>query len=145
MADADSHVVIITASRGELAPGARAQVDYLRSRAGGRVDLAAALVELAARFGVQTVLCEGGPHLAAGLLGAGLVDELCLCLAPKLVGDAAEGAELRILASLALDPALTLELISAVESESQLFLRYRVPAPELVVSRETTASSSPAS
>ena len=39
--------------------------------------------------GVRTVLCEGGPALNGGLAAAGLVDELCLTVAPLLAaGDA---------------------------------------------------------
>jgi riboflavin biosynthesis pyrimidine reductase len=34
--------------------------------------------------GLPGVVCEGGPTLAAGLLEAGLVDELCLTTSPKL-------------------------------------------------------------
>ncbi len=49
------------------------------------VDLAGALANLAAR-GLTRVLTEGGPHLFATLLGAGLVDELCLTTTPQLVG-----------------------------------------------------------
>jgi riboflavin biosynthesis pyrimidine reductase len=32
------------------------------------------------------VLCEGGPHLFGSLLDAGLVDEVCLTVAPRFVG-----------------------------------------------------------
>lgn len=49
------------------------------------VDLGAAITALAAR-GLTRVLTEGGPHLFASLLGAGLVDELCLTTSPQLVG-----------------------------------------------------------
>jgi riboflavin biosynthesis pyrimidine reductase len=48
------------------------------------VDLAAALDTLALR-GLRRILCEGGPHLMRDLTAAGLVDELCLTLAPMLV------------------------------------------------------------
>ncbi|MCU1571175.1 MAG: pyrimidine reductase [Naasia sp.] len=34
--------------------------------------------------GLSSVVCEGGPTLAAAFLDAGLVDELCLTTAPKL-------------------------------------------------------------
>lgn len=54
------------------------------------VDLQAALAELAGRTGARTVLCEGGPALLGALLDGGLVDELCLTLAPYLVGGAAD-------------------------------------------------------
>ena len=32
------------------------------------------------------MLCEGGPHLFGDLLEAGLVDEVCITLAPRFVG-----------------------------------------------------------
>ena len=86
------------------------------------------MAELRERFGVRTLLCEGGPHLNAQLLAAGLVDELFLSLAPKLAGGdpAAGGEALRILAGTELSPPVELELLSALEHDSHLFLRYRV-------------------
>ena len=48
-------------------------------------DLAAVLEEFTRRGWTQ-VLCEGGPHLFGDLLDAGLVDEVCLTLAPRFVG-----------------------------------------------------------
>ncbi len=36
--------------------------------------------------GLRRVLCEGGPQLFGALLTAGLVDELCLTIAPQLIG-----------------------------------------------------------
>ena len=50
------------------------------------VDPTRALEELRAH-GVEVVLCEGGPSLLGELLAAGLVDELCLTLAPVVGGD----------------------------------------------------------
>jgi diaminohydroxyphosphoribosylaminopyrimidine deaminase/5-amino-6-(5-phosphoribosylamino)uracil reductase len=44
------------------------------------------LAALAAE-GVQTLLLEGGPTLAASFLAAGLVDKLMVFLAPRLAGD----------------------------------------------------------
>ncbi|MDR3211550.1 MAG: bifunctional diaminohydroxyphosphoribosylaminopyrimidine deaminase/5-amino-6-(5-phosphoribosylamino)uracil reductase RibD [Planctomycetota bacterium] len=49
------------------------------------VDLDSLLRELGRR-GVNHVLAEGGGELAAGLIEAGLVDEIMLFLAPKVVG-----------------------------------------------------------
>lgn len=49
------------------------------------VDLRTALAALRER-GHAHVLCEGGPALAAALVAAGLVDELCLTTAPLLAG-----------------------------------------------------------
>ena len=48
------------------------------------VDLVALLALLRER-GLAHVLCEGGPSLHADLQAAGLVDELCLTLAPLVV------------------------------------------------------------
>ncbi len=58
--------------------------------ANGRVDLNAALRDLAAR-GCNEVLVEAGSALNGALLQAGLVDELVLYLAPQLLGDMARG------------------------------------------------------
>ena len=55
-----------------------------------RIDPGAALDELGRR-GVNEVLLEAGPTLAGAFLGAGLVDELVLYVAPHLMGDAARG------------------------------------------------------
>lgn len=49
------------------------------------VDLGDALGALADR-GLTQVLCEGGPHLFGALLDAGLVDEVCVTVAPRFVG-----------------------------------------------------------
>ena len=72
------------------------------------------------------MLCEGGPHLNAQLLAAGLVDELFLSLGPLLAGGGGPGEALRIIAGADLDPPVRLELLGVLESESQLFLRYAV-------------------
>ncbi len=107
-------------------PECAATVDYVRCARDGRLDLPRALAELRTRLGVRTVLCEGGPHLGAQLLAAGLVDELFLSLAPKLAAGDAPGESLRILAGPELEPSVELELLGVLESESQLLLRYGV-------------------
>ncbi len=126
LGDPASRVAIVTASAGALPPVA-AHLDYVRAGLHGRLDLPGALAELQDRLQIRTLLCEGGPHLNAQLLSAGLVDELFLSLSPKLAGDPASGEPaLRILAGAAWEPPLQLRMISVLESESQLFLRYRV-------------------
>jgi diaminohydroxyphosphoribosylaminopyrimidine deaminase/5-amino-6-(5-phosphoribosylamino)uracil reductase len=50
------------------------------------LDVAAALVELKAR-GITSVLCEGGPMLAAALIEGGLVDRLYWLVAPRLLAN----------------------------------------------------------
>ena len=52
------------------------------------VDPAAMLSALADR-GLRRVLCEGGPTLLGTFVEHGLLDELCLTTAPKLVGGSA--------------------------------------------------------
>ncbi len=147
LASPAARVVILTAAEGSL-PRSAAQVEYVRARRDGTLDLPAALAELRERFAVHTLLCEGGPHLNSQLLAAGLVDELFLSLSPKLAGgDATAGRRsLRILAGAEFDPPIELELRDALESDSHLFLHYGVrdSAAELV-SRETMLKSSLAS
>lgn len=52
-----------------------------------RVELSEALAQLAGR-GHRVVLCEGGPRLLGEVVDAGLLDELCLTVAPLMGGDA---------------------------------------------------------
>jgi len=134
LADPAARVVMVTSSEDSL-PHRGAQIDYIRSRRDGRLDLRAALAELHDRLGVRTLLCEGGPHLNAELLAAGLVDELFLTLSAKLAGgEHTAGEGLRILAGPEFAQPLEVELRGVLHSESNLFLRYGVgaPAPERV-------------
>jgi riboflavin-specific deaminase-like protein len=131
LAEPDAHVVFLTQSAASVT-GAAAQIEYVRAARDGRLDLPRALAELSERFAVRTLLCEGGPHLNAELLLAGLVDELFLSLAPKLAGgEDVSGEALRILAGREFEPPLELALLGVLEHESHLFLRYAVrdPAP----------------
>jgi len=124
--DPSAHVAILTASHASLAQACRARIEYVRCVRDGTIDLAGGMRELRERFGVRTLLCEGGPHLNAHLLAAGLVDELFLSVAPTLAGGDATSESLRIVTGLDLDPPAAMELVSAHEHESHLFLRYRV-------------------
>jgi riboflavin biosynthesis pyrimidine reductase len=96
-------------------------VQYLRTG-----DLREALHALRAEHGVTAIDCEGGPHLNAALLPAGLVDELHLVLSPQLAG----GTDpLTVVAGAPLDPPLRAELVWLLESGGWLFTRYRLTAP----------------
>jgi riboflavin biosynthesis pyrimidine reductase len=79
------------------------------------------LAELAKR-GLPRVLTEGGPTLHAQLAGAGLLDELCLTVAPVLGGP----GHLGIVAGQPWGLARRLELSHALEEDGSLFLRYQV-------------------
>ncbi|MFY9779528.1 MAG: bifunctional diaminohydroxyphosphoribosylaminopyrimidine deaminase/5-amino-6-(5-phosphoribosylamino)uracil reductase RibD, partial [Candidatus Baltobacteraceae bacterium] len=61
-----------------------ADVLYAGESDARQLDLTAALVELKA-YGVASVLCEGGPTLAARLLARGLADRLDWLIAPTLL------------------------------------------------------------
>jgi riboflavin biosynthesis pyrimidine reductase len=137
-----ARVAILTASAASLPGTVAARVDYVRTRRDGRLDLRAALSELRERFSVQSVLCEGGPHLACQLLAADLVDELFLSVSPTLAGGSSQA--LRILAGEDLQPPVALDLLNVLAHDSSLFLRYGVSARERV-SRATMPSSSLAS
>jgi riboflavin biosynthesis pyrimidine reductase len=87
-----------------------------------RVQLDLVLAELASRA-LPRVLCEGGPTLHAELARAGLVDELCLTVAPLLGGP----GHLGIVSGPAWPTARPLELAHALEEDGSLFLRYLLP------------------
>ena len=119
----DSRVVIVTQSSAELS-GVAAQVEYLRSES-GPFDLRPLLARLRDEYGVRSIMCEGGPTLNYSLLLYGLVDELFLTLSPTLAG----GADaLTIVAGQPLPELVPLELVWALEHDSELFLRYKVGA-----------------
>jgi len=81
------------------------------------------LRELKERFGVRSLLCEGGPLLFAAMLRDAVVDELFLTLAPKLTGGG-EGPSLTSGPEL---PELRgLELLWLLERRDALYLRYRL-------------------
>jgi riboflavin-specific deaminase-like protein len=127
-AEPAARVVVLTSSDASL-PATAAQVEYVRAERDGQLDLTAAVAELSRRYAVQSVLCEGGPHLARQLLAAGLIDELFLSVAPLLAGGDPPGEPaLRILAGEELSPPVALELRSVLASGSELFLRYGVGA-----------------
>ena len=84
------------------------------------VDLTRAVGELGAR-GASNVLAEGGPTLNGELAQAGLLDELCVTLAPLL----ASGDAKRLIAGSALEQLARLEVHSICAADEYLFLRYR--------------------
>lgn len=89
----------------------------------GMVDLAAALRHLRAEHGIRSLLCEGGPHLHAELIEAGLVDELFVTHAPKVAGGEGPG----LVAGLPeQERPLELAWLLHEQGTGELFARYRV-------------------
>ena len=112
-----NRVIVLTPSPDAELPPCNVQVTYLRA------PLAEGVRRLRTEHGIASVDCEGGPQLFGDLLRAGLVDELHLVVAAKLV---AGGDPVTILSGAGLDPPRELELLSLHESGGYLFTRYGV-------------------
>jgi riboflavin biosynthesis pyrimidine reductase len=80
---------------------------------------------------LEVVVCEGGPTLFGGLLGAGLIDELFLTVAPQLAGRTPAMPRLSLVEGLGFDvgAAPWAALGSVLRSGSHLFLRYWLTDP----------------
>jgi riboflavin biosynthesis pyrimidine reductase len=101
--------------------------DLLRAPT-ARPDPAWVLARLAER-GIGSVLLEGGPHLNAAFLAAGLIDELYWTIGANVLGTDA----LPMIASVAdgsphEDSPLPARLTSVLRHGEELFLRYRLVA-----------------
>jgi riboflavin biosynthesis pyrimidine reductase len=110
-------VLVFTASEAEP-PETATSLRVVRHE--GSVDLGEALRHLRRERGIRALLSEGGPRLHAELQAAGLVDDLFLTIAPKLVG----GEAPRIVEG-ALPGIAPLELAWLLEEDGELFARYR--------------------
>ncbi len=104
--------------RAERYNGLSKRLVVVESGPRGKADLPALLHSLREED-VKALLCEGGPTLHGALQAAGLVDDLFLTIAPKLVG----GIAPRILEGdlPGLEP---LELAWLLEEGGELFARY---------------------
>ena len=125
--DLPGEVLIYTAD--DAAPGAAALRErgaQLVPMAGthGKVDLAALLADLAQR-GINELHVEAGHKLNASLLREGLVDELLVYLAPKLLGIGREMAAFGPLSTLA--DALDFEFTQVERIGSDLRILARPP------------------
>jgi riboflavin biosynthesis pyrimidine reductase len=118
--DEHSRVVIATGSSERL-HGCRARIEYL-CETGHALNLTAMLGRQRTEYKVRSLLCEGESSLNSALLREGLVDELFLTVAGKLVGGS--GA-LTIVSGLLPHP-IELELVWVLCSGSDVFSRYRV-------------------
>jgi riboflavin-specific deaminase-like protein len=113
--------VLILTSSDDPVPETETKVRVERHE--GRVDLPRALSNLRAERGVRALLCEGGPHLHANLVAAGLVDEMFVTLAPKLALNEGPGL---LEDGFGDAGAVDLELVWLLAEDGELFSRYRV-------------------
>ncbi|WP_313673495.1 pyrimidine reductase family protein [Mycolicibacterium sp.] len=101
-------LLVTTAELARTRPDLRQRADLLLAGETD-VDLRAAVERLNAR-GFHRILCEGGPVLLDQLIGADLVDEMCLTVSPTLAGEKSavrHGAALRAPSRLALRHSFT--------------------------------------
>jgi len=121
------HVVAVLSER-----VSDAYLAFLRERgvsyllAGARdIDLPLALEKIGERFGVRTLMLEGGGRINGGMLRAGLVDEVSLLLAPVADGRIGTPALFDIDGEDAAPCRLRLEGVER-RADDVLWLRYRV-------------------
>jgi riboflavin biosynthesis pyrimidine reductase len=110
-------VLVFPASEAEPPP-TEASLEVVRHE--GFVNVVEALRHLRQEQGVRALLCEGGPGLHGELEGGGMVDDLFLTIAPKLVG----GEAPRIVEG-EIPAGAELELAWLLEDDGELFARYR--------------------
>ncbi|MYY03799.1 MULTISPECIES: pyrimidine reductase family protein [unclassified Streptomyces] len=98
----------------------KAGADVVIAGEGSRVDPARTVRELADR-GLRRLLTEGGPRLLGQFVAAGVLDELCLTVAPLLTAGDAQ----RIAGGPAVTVPKRFALASLLEEDGFLFSRYR--------------------
>lgn len=126
--DEDGDVVVFAGSLTDQQTLAKlSYVATTRIAAGGSgVPEPEEVLEILAReFGVSRLLVEGGPSVNRSFLEAGLVDELFLTLAPKIVG----GDHKSLVEGEPLSQEVTPHnLISIYLCDSEIYLRYQLAA-----------------
>jgi riboflavin-specific deaminase-like protein len=125
--DADPRPILLVPADAdpEKLAEARHSADVITAGEGG-VDMVAGLSELRRR-GVNILLCEGGPTLNSQLLAAGLVDELCLTVAPTIAGGSGPAG---IFHGPGTGAPRALSVAHILEEDDFLYLRYHALAPE---------------
>ncbi|QAV23722.1 bifunctional diaminohydroxyphosphoribosylaminopyrimidine deaminase/5-amino-6-(5-phosphoribosylamino)uracil reductase RibD [Proteus hauseri] len=89
------------------------------------VDLVLLMMQLGRR-NINTLWVESGAHFAGALLEAGLVDELIIYIAPKILGNDARGLfALSPLSSLSEAPEFTIDSLQQIGSDIRVCLKPR--------------------
>jgi len=114
--------LVVVSNGADLPPGLRGAPD-VRLERGGDADRLRAMVARLRAEGFDHLLAEGGPRLLGDLLRAGLVDELCLTVTPRLLA----GDMGRILAGPSVD--VPLRLVGLLEEDGTLLGRWLVERP----------------
>jgi riboflavin biosynthesis pyrimidine reductase len=102
------------------------EIHALNANSGG-IAPQAILQLLHSRFGVQTLLHEGGPTLFGQFLAAELVDELFLTLSPQIAGRTGDAIRPALVQGVQFVPdrAPWFQLLSVRQKAEHLYLRYR--------------------
>jgi riboflavin biosynthesis pyrimidine reductase len=124
-------VITTSAGRDELtrrgaANLASVEINALNSSS-GRIAPRAILQLLQSRFGVKTLLHEGGPTLFGQFLAAKAVDELFLTLSPQIAGREGDPTRPAVVQGVQFEPdsAPWFQMVSVKEKAAYLYLRYR--------------------
>jgi riboflavin-specific deaminase-like protein len=119
-------VVATSAPEAVEPPPTATPVSVWRRGDGALVDLPRLWNDLRATRDVRQLLCEGGAHLHREVVDAGLLDELFVTIAPRLVGEA--GAPTLLAGGPLADGGrpVDLDLVSARRLEGELFTRWRI-------------------
>lgn len=86
--DASQHIILATTASGaaqakDVQCAAQLDVHTLGTES---VDMNKMVEMLAHDYGVESLLCEGGPRVMGGMLNAGLIDEEFVTLCPSFIG-----------------------------------------------------------
>lgn len=116
----DTPIVVVSRSGALPESMAGAPAGSIRLVHGGGDDDLRALVRSLYAEGFPHLVCEGGPGLLGDLFRAGVVDELCATVVPRIIA----GDGRRIVTGPLADVPLT--LTSLIEDDGTLLARWRV-------------------
>lgn len=125
--------VVITTSAGKdeltrLGAATLSSVEvHVLDSSGGSIAPEAILQLLQSRYGVNTLLHEGGPTLFGQFLAAEAIDELFLTLSPQIAGRKGDATRPAIVEGVEFvpDSAPWFQMVSVKEKAAYLYLRYR--------------------
>ena len=105
--------------------GRLAETRRVPAMGSGAIDVANALEIMKPVYGIDILLCEGGPKLNQTLISANLADELFITVAPVLVGANTPEEPTAFLEDRLGGPT-SLRLISSHPVGDEIFLRYAI-------------------